>query len=293
MDVGINLDVGKVMDDLWGPGKPSSEQVYGEQMRAQGKELRQRIDIAREMGIHPSVLLGAGASSFSMPVSYDGGGGGSSVSFRTEHGANEVQLTPNQQLMEDSNVRISQANADLAESQAALSFLDLQSRLNPISKPVDRVGAAAVADVAAASGLPLGSVGFGQEHGGSVVLIQPDKVTAPSPYNYGKTAGTHPLYTETVGLDGKRVVVPNPDLNLDPEQLGDVVTLAGNLKIDIGTAMALYAAGMMWPVAAGAGGIAYGGYKAYKAIKAARSLKALKQNLARQERLAKMKKGGK
>lgn len=266
MGFGVNLDISTPVNQLFGltdtPGEAAQRSVETE-----AASLRQRVALARELGIHPSVLLGA-QSSASAPVMIDGGAG-VTAQWTREHGLSDADKK-----IKDADVRTASANADLAEVQAALAKIEL-ANINAPSRPANKLGIATQAAVAARSSLPIdnvGTSGVGGLHGGqstSLVDIQSDKVTAPSPQNYGRTAGVHSLYTKTVGLDGKEIYVPNPDLNIDPEQLGDLITLAGNLGVDLGAAMVIYGLSKAAPAAAAIGGGIYGAFRIRKALKAA------------------------
>jgi len=226
----------------------------------------QKMQLAKDHGIHPLAMLGVNTST-NAPVVSSGATAGMTASFAKDHGVSEVQKIMDDQQLELNRLAIERQRTALEQDQLELSRAK-QPPSPAVRAPVLTTHPANLAGTAA----PASALTSNPD-----ILVKPDETTATDRKNYGLTAARHPLMLRaTDPVSGEDTYVPNPALNLDPESYGDIATIAANLGVSQKTAMALVAAGLIGGgvlgVGFGAARLGMAGYKAYKSYKLSKKI---------------------
>lgn len=247
----------------------------------------QKMQMAREQGLHPLTVLGVPMSSAPMvgAASHEyQASPGSGVSLGDVGRHEPAPLSDAEKRMMEYNERIASANARDAEATAARNELQL---MRDSSVSVGRPGSVSndvqVLRQSALSGVPASRIKFGGgSHGTSdtaLISIEPDKVTASSPDNPGLTAGVKPSLMRVIGDDGRSFKVADPSVLQTEIDDGALYNSLVNHGVSPAAAMDFVAYKDMALTALGVLGAGAGlAFKRYRDISAARKGARLNQH---------------
>lgn len=172
--------------DMFNQSMALSREQLEYQKQLHQNQIQWRVEDAKKAGVHPMAALGLSSMSFS-PVSGPSGGGvdynwlgeaGQNIDRAIQQGKTREERAQAQALQDkltDIQIRKGEADADLAETEAATARYRLQRELFPSPPPAEK---------------STGLIG-GQ---GDAVKYVPDEVIRSGPSG-SVTAGTHPLWT--------------------------------------------------------------------------------------------------
>lgn len=223
----------------------------------------QKMQLAKEHGLHPLSVLG-------VPMS-------SSVVGATSHESNQPvagtvdfskhqtpEVSEHDKRMMEYNERIADANARAAESRAVSDELEARQRASVLlgqQVGSNRISNDQIATQSKLSGVPYKSI----EGSNPIIRIKPAETTATAPGNPNVTAAISPAL-DRVLIDGKPYYIPSQEkMQVDMEGGELIATLMnyGGLPLDaaIATTALLPIVG---PAVAGLGYAAHRGYRAYR-----------------------------
>jgi len=251
------------LSNTYGSGREARDAEYESQNIAQihsmenqraneAALLRQKMSMAKELGIHPSVLLGASPSSTQMVGTISGG----TPSTQNYYSPQREKATASQEAQEALALENQKLHNDYLKLQISDYEASIAARSNKNSSPVP----------------PF--------------VMKPSEITMGSG---GVTAGTHPAMVNVEMPGGEKLNIPDQNIIETGEVLPVVMQLSGATGIPVDTLYTLASLGLLVIPGGMAVRGAYTGYKAYKAYKAAGPAAA---EAARQARRLMMKKGG-
>lgn len=263
-----------------GVGKKSPDNAYNialqeqSSLRHEKDSFNQKMELAKQHGLHPLSVLGVPTSTFSPAILSDSSGSAdlgaigyganqiSSAFVKPPEGQQPQAPTSEEERITQANLRIAEANANRAEWEALHSQWRTEDMLR--GQPGNPPGVRVSNDVAVTRSLAAAQAGVspGMFSGGGVQLEQ--KVTPPHPSLLGHSMGADQSFQRMVDKDGKLFSMPNPNVyQPDIEQFGTFHYLSNKYGVD--KAMNIMAVLEQAPLAGGLfGTAAAGGYAAYK-----------------------------
>lgn len=189
-----------------------NELTHQAQLRLERESFGQKMQLAKDHGLHPLTVLGVpmgsapmvGASSHEYQPSP-----GSGISAG-DAGRHQAPSAFDERMMAY-NERIASANARSAEARAGQEELQLKrDSTTAVGRP-GMVSNDQVKIQSKLSGVPESRIKYGSSGSGDTALIniKPDQVTASSPGNPGMAAGVPPGFRKVATPDGKTLIVPD------------------------------------------------------------------------------------
>lgn len=211
-------------------------------LRAQKEAFNQKMELAKQHGIHPLAMLGAPMSTFSPAITAWNDSG--SADYGTAAGRSFVkppdestEPDPIQSRIIDAQLRTAEANAKRAEWEALISEFQAQDMAAPkilSGQPGNPPGMRMSNDVAQTTNLAARQAGISpsmfsssSKGGGPIDLKQ--EVLPPHPLQLGTGAATDQTWINVIDQDGKVTRVLNPKAIQADYELGATITQLSNM----------------------------------------------------------------
>lgn len=242
-------------------------------LRAERASFEQKLELAKEHGIHPLSVLGVPMATTTVGASAHESNSPISLSAGDVGRNRDPELSDHDKRMMEYNERLASANARAAESRAVSDEIEARQRAQVLlgqQVGPGRVSNDQVATQSRLSGVAIKDISGPQ----SIIKINPSEVVASRPGDPSLEAGVPPSLQEVLLPGNKRFTIPSQkNMQVDMEGGELIATLMnyGGLPLDaaIATTALLPIVG---PAVAGLGYAAHRGYRAYRLGKEAARL---------------------
>lgn len=238
--------VGGLLGGDEAPAQPTIWEQANAQLWHDRNTFNQKMELAKQHGIHPLSVLGVPTANFS-PIIANGGQDTGPDYAQMAHGAgtiarsfvkppDEPEVSVEQRRMESANLRIAEANANRAEWDALRSQFQAQDMVAPMvlsgqagNPPAQRMSN----DVINTTQLAARQAGISPSmfssagKGGPIDLKQ--EILPPHPLQLGTGAGTDQTWINVIDQNGKMARVLNPKAIQAEFEQGATLTALSNI----------------------------------------------------------------